>query len=73
METQDTTTTDNNPKDMVSLLQAIQGELKLLKTELKRKDDKIESLEKRIEDMDITHKEEMRHVKTRSVTSRRGL
>ena len=63
VETQDTTTTDNNPKDMVSLLQAIQGELNLLRTELKRKDDKIESLEKRIEDMEITHKEEMRHVK----------
>ena len=63
METQDTSTTDNNPKDMVSLLQAIQGELNLLRTELKRKDDKIESLEKRIEDMDITHKEEMRYVK----------
>ena len=61
VETQDSKTSDNNPKDMVSLLQAIQGELNLLRTELKRKDDKIESLEKRIEDMDITHKEEMRH------------
>ena len=39
VETQDTTTTDNNTKDMVSLLQAIQGELNLLRTELKRKDD----------------------------------
>ena len=47
VETQDTTTTDNNPKDMVSLLQAIQGELNLLRTELKSKDDKIESLEKK--------------------------